>query len=43
MISKLQGGDWDRRAIERQVAALGPWFHNLDLAGVKTAPHHFLG
>jgi tRNA (mo5U34)-methyltransferase len=34
---------WDRREIERQVAALGPWFHNLDLAGVKTAPDHFLG
>jgi tRNA (mo5U34)-methyltransferase len=34
---------WDRREIERQVAALGPWFHNLDLAGVKTAPEHFLG
>ena len=34
---------WDRREIERQVAALGPWFHNLDLRGVKTAPDHFLG
>jgi tRNA (mo5U34)-methyltransferase len=34
---------WDRREIERQVAALGPWFHNLDLGGVKTAPDHFLG
>jgi tRNA (mo5U34)-methyltransferase len=22
---------------------LGDWFHNLDLAGVKTAPQHFLG
>lgn len=29
--------------IRRQVAALGPWFHNLDLCGVKTAPDHFLG
>jgi tRNA (mo5U34)-methyltransferase len=25
------------------VDALGPWFHNLDLAGVPTAPTHFLG
>ncbi len=23
--------------------ALGPWFHNLDLRGVATAPDHFLG
>ena len=23
--------------------ALGPWFHNLDLHGVPTAPSHFLG
>ncbi len=25
------------------VEALGPWFHNLDLNGVRTAPKHFLG
>jgi len=29
--------------IRERVAALGPWFHNLDLNGVKTAPDHFLG
>lgn len=29
--------------IKRQVEALGPWFHNLDLNGVLTAPEHFLG
>jgi tRNA (mo5U34)-methyltransferase len=29
--------------LERRVRALGPWFHNLDLRGVKTAPEHFLG
>jgi tRNA (mo5U34)-methyltransferase len=32
-----------REEIERQVNELGPWFHNLDLAGIKTAPNHFLG
>src|ERR1044072_2093189 len=32
-----------RETIERRVHELGPWFHNLDLAGVKTAPEHFLG
>ncbi|HEY3680138.1 MAG TPA: TIGR04290 family methyltransferase [Bradyrhizobium sp.] len=29
--------------IRRRVVALGPWFHNLDLKGVSTAPSHFLG
>jgi tRNA (mo5U34)-methyltransferase len=32
-----------RQEIERRVRALGEWFHNLDLGGVKTAPQHFLG
>jgi tRNA (mo5U34)-methyltransferase len=29
--------------IRRKIDALGPWFHNLDLQGVRTAPSHFLG
>lgn len=29
--------------IRRRAEALGPWFHNLDLGGVRTAPDHFLG
>ena len=29
--------------IRRQAADLGPWFHNMDLGGVWTAPDHFLG
>ena len=29
--------------LRRQIDALGPWFHNIDLNGVKTAPDHFLG
>lgn len=32
-----------REEIERRVGELGEWFHNLDLNGVPTAPHHFLG
>ena len=32
-----------RREIRRRAEALGPWFHNLDLHGVRTAPEHFLG
>ncbi len=29
--------------IRRQADAIGPWFHNMDLRGVWTAPDHFLG
>jgi tRNA (mo5U34)-methyltransferase len=32
-----------RAEIERQVHALAPWFHNINLKGVSTAPSHFLG
>ncbi|MFL9825745.1 TIGR04290 family methyltransferase [Rhodoplanes sp. SY1] len=32
-----------RDAIAARARALGPWFHNLDLHGVRTAPDHFLG
>lgn len=27
----------------QQISELGEWFHNLNLHGVPTAPHHFLG
>ncbi len=33
----------NRSDIQRRVEALGPWFHNIDLLGVPTAPDHFLG
>lgn len=29
--------------IRSRVEALGPWFHNIELGGVPTAPGHFLG
>lgn len=29
--------------IRRRAEALGPWFHNIELNGVWTAPNHFLG
>jgi len=32
----------ERAAIEARVRELGPWFHDLDLAGVRTCPDHFL-
>jgi tRNA (mo5U34)-methyltransferase len=34
---------FSKKEIRRRVDALGPWFHNLDLNGVPTAPTHFLG
>jgi tRNA (mo5U34)-methyltransferase len=32
-----------RDEIRRRAEALGPWFHNIVLNGVATAPNHFLG
>jgi len=34
---------WTSERIRERARALGPWFHNLDLNGVRTAPEHFLG
>lgn len=34
--------DLTREEISARVAELGPWFHNMDLGGVQTAPDHFL-
>ena len=33
----------DDAALRQRIDELGPWFHNLDLHGVMTAPEHFLG
>src|SRR5690606_2032184 len=30
-------------AVRRRIEELGPWFHNIELAGLPTAPDHFLG
>nr|WP_114187057.1 TIGR04290 family methyltransferase [Microvirga aerophila] len=29
--------------LAQRIKALAPWFHNIDLGGVQTAPDHFLG
>ena len=29
--------------LKQQIRELGPWFHNLRIGGVETAPEHFLG
>ena len=31
------------KTLNARIEELGPWFHNMDLDGVKTAPQHFLG
>lgn len=33
----------ERRDLAGEIAALAPWFHNLRISGVETAPDHFLG
>ena len=33
----------DAWSLEEQIRALGPWFHNLKIGGISTAPDHFLG
>src|SRR5690554_16923 len=30
-------------AIRQRIEELGPWFHNIELDGIATAPDHFLG
>lgn len=30
-------------SLRRRIDALGPWFHNMNLDGLWTAPDHFLG
>jgi tRNA (mo5U34)-methyltransferase len=39
----VSGAALSKEEIRRRVDALGPWFHNLDLQGIATAPAHFLG
>jgi tRNA (mo5U34)-methyltransferase len=32
-----------RAELQKRIRQLGPWFHNMELDGVPTAPDHFLG
>jgi tRNA (mo5U34)-methyltransferase len=43
MSVSLDRTEWTPERIREQARALGPWFHNLHLKGVSTAPDHFLG
>jgi tRNA (mo5U34)-methyltransferase len=33
----------DQETLRSRIETLGPWFHNLRLGGIETAPGHFLG
>jgi tRNA (mo5U34)-methyltransferase len=35
--------DMPQAELRRRIAELGPWFHNMTIGGVETAPDHFLG
>ena len=39
----MTAGKLDTEEIRSRIEMLGPWFHNMDLRGVKTAPAHALG
>src|SRR3954452_23175874 len=39
----VQRGDWTQEQVRARILELGPWFHNMRLKGVWTAPEHFLG
>jgi len=32
-----------KEVLQQKILELGPWFQNIDIGGVKTAPDHFLG
>jgi tRNA (mo5U34)-methyltransferase len=33
----------EQAELKQRIEALGPWFHNINLGGIWTAPEHFLG
>lgn len=40
---KIAAEHKDDGDLRRRIAELGPWFHNLHIGGIETAPDHFLG
>jgi len=44
MVGVDEAQNLDRnQELTRRIAEKGDWFHNINLNGVWTAPHHFLG
>jgi len=42
-LQQFDGVEARAQELQQQIDALGPWFHNLRLGGIQTAPEHFLG
>src|SRR5579859_4321872 len=42
-MSSLPQSAIEEHTLQAQIESLGPWFHNLNLKGIQTAPNHFLG
>jgi tRNA (mo5U34)-methyltransferase len=42
-LASIRAARPNRAALRARIDALEPWFHNLDLDGIETAPEHFLG
>lgn len=42
-MNRQMRGDDPETDLRRRIEALGPWFHNLRIGGLQTAPDHFLG
>ena len=40
---EVQSAEMDTATLSRTIDQLSPWFHNLRLRGIETAPGHFLG
>ena len=40
---QLETGETSFDHLQQRIDELGPWFHNLHLHGLQTAPYHFLG
>ncbi|HWV11938.1 MAG TPA: TIGR04290 family methyltransferase [Sphingobium sp.] len=40
---KIAADQKDDGDLRRRIEELGPWFHNLHIGGMETAPDHFLG
>jgi len=42
-VNAVMESELTREEIEQRVRELGDWFQNIDLHGIPSAPHHFLG
>src|SRR5262249_8666603 len=42
-LTSQESAQLSEEVIRRQIQELGEWFQNIDLAGIPTAPNHFLG